>query len=398
MRSPWRRDHGSDQVPVEMRFIDMFMTALGSLVFLCLLLVFLLPKTTSSPPTEKMEEEIRRLKKSVEDQTAENQQLKQQLRQITPYLRRWFGVFLMTSGCKDNDPELYVRYEGKIFNFERQVDMPDAVPFDVTNLASKSMLLDHRYLDIGAGVEVPAGSFSTLRESPTAGLDLLSKNGLNAKLFFGTGWPSDNAYSVYVALRDPRTLGDAECKLHPFYLSPKGIIPAEPLSLTQQRPFAWLRRAKIDADGNTTLGTSPRADAQFKRDIAVFSDKQSKALCEQSNLCDTMDAHYALLLSLPTKPATLPPPQSLSPPASNPPTNPEVQQPPKPGLSWKPNQRLFGELLAPESKIPRDQCEAQCVDDNRCHAVEFVKDGEICRLFKSIEQSRSGSNEVAYKN
>jgi hypothetical protein len=396
-----------------MRFIDMFMTALGSLVFLCLLLVFLLPKTTSSPTTENLEEEIKRLKattekmeeennrlkKSVEDQTAENQQLKQQLRQqITPYLRRWFGVFLMTSGCKDYDPDLYVRYEGKIFDYSRNAaPMPDAVPFDVTNLAGKTMLLDQRYLDIGAGTEVTAGGFSSLWESPTAGLDLLSKNGLNVKLFFGTGWPPDNTYSVYVALKDPKAVGDAECKLHPFYLSPKGIIPGEPLSLTQQRPFAWLRRAKIDADGNTTLGTSPRADAQFKQDIAAFSDKQSKALCEQSNLCDTMDAHYALLLSLPTKPATLPPPQSLSPPASNPPSNLEVQPPTKPGLSWTANQRLFGDLLQPESKMSREQCEAQCVDDYRCHAVEFAKDGEICRLFKSIDRSSGGSNEVGIK-
>ena len=47
MTSSWRQlsareGHGA---PVEMRFVDMFMTALGSLVFIALLLVFLLPKT-----------------------------------------------------------------------------------------------------------------------------------------------------------------------------------------------------------------------------------------------------------------------------------------------------------------------------------------------------------------
>jgi hypothetical protein len=47
MRSRWQRSRGDDpQAPIEMRFIDMFMAALGSLVFLALLLVFLLPKTT----------------------------------------------------------------------------------------------------------------------------------------------------------------------------------------------------------------------------------------------------------------------------------------------------------------------------------------------------------------
>jgi hypothetical protein len=46
--TPWRRASAKDGdgPPVEMRFVDMFMTALGSLVFIALLLVFLLPKTS----------------------------------------------------------------------------------------------------------------------------------------------------------------------------------------------------------------------------------------------------------------------------------------------------------------------------------------------------------------
>ena len=46
MRSGWgRSNRGGEHPPVEMRFIDMFMTALGSLVFIALLLVFLIPST-----------------------------------------------------------------------------------------------------------------------------------------------------------------------------------------------------------------------------------------------------------------------------------------------------------------------------------------------------------------
>jgi len=45
------------------------------------------------------------------------------------------------------------------------------------------------------------------------------------------------------------------------------------------------------------LKTSPWQDDEFKRELAEFSNKQSKLLCERKLLCGTMDAHYALLLS-----------------------------------------------------------------------------------------------------
>jgi len=122
VKSPWHRGQGDDQhTPVEMRFIDMFMTALGSLVFLALLLVFLLPKTTQS---EIKDEDVERLKKENQKIVAENQHLRQQIQlqqQASPadttktedadIMKRWFGILLLTSGCPSSEPELYARYE-----------------------------------------------------------------------------------------------------------------------------------------------------------------------------------------------------------------------------------------------------------------------------------------------
>jgi len=65
--------------------------------------------------------------------------------------------------------------------------------------------------------------------------------------------------------------------------------------MTQLRPFAWLRRFKVNLDGTTTFGTLPRGDEQFKSDLAEFSKKQSQILCEKKSICDTIDAHLALL-------------------------------------------------------------------------------------------------------
>src|SRR5262249_8279702 len=38
-----------------------------------------------------------------------------------------------------------------------------------------------------------------------------------------------------------------------------------------------------------------RGDEQFKSDLAEFSKKQSQILCEKKSICDTIDAHLALL-------------------------------------------------------------------------------------------------------
>jgi cell division protein FtsB len=137
VKSPWHRGQRDDQhTPVEMRFIDMFMTALGSLVFLALLLAFLLPKTTQS---EIKDEDVERLKKENQKIVAENQHLRRQIQlqqQASPadttktedadIMKRWFGILLLTSGCPSSEPELYARYEGKLFNVKTGELVPDA--------------------------------------------------------------------------------------------------------------------------------------------------------------------------------------------------------------------------------------------------------------------------------
>ena len=90
-----------------MRFIDMFMAALGSLVFLALLLVFLLPKTNQQGSNPE-------LKKKLDELTAQNRQLRQQIPTSQPVgasteekniIKRWFGVFLVVRGCDPSSPK-----------------------------------------------------------------------------------------------------------------------------------------------------------------------------------------------------------------------------------------------------------------------------------------------------
>jgi formylglycine-generating enzyme required for sulfatase activity len=140
---------------------------------------------------------------------------------------------------------------------------------------------------------------TALKELDSTGLDNLSKNGLHAKLFYAVS-RRDGTYSIYAGLTNPGSLGDSVCTIQPFYLSSHGLIPADKITMTQQRPFAWLRHFKINTDGSTTFGTSPWHDGAFRRDLADFSTKQSNILCQRKSLCGTMDAHYALLLSKPT--------------------------------------------------------------------------------------------------
>ena len=318
MKSPWHRGQRDDQhTPVEMRFIDMFMTALGSLVFLALLLAFLLPKTTQS---EIKDEDVERLKKENQKIVAENQHLRRQIQlqqQASPadttktedadIMKRWFGILLLTSGCPSSEPELYARYEGKLFNVKTGELVPDAEQFDASDVAKKSTFFGNRYFDIGKGTDSATTSQPILKEVPSIGLDRLNKAGLHAKLFYGIHRGADALWSVYVGLRDPIEQGDRECIVEPIYLSYPGLIPGDKIVMTQLRPFAWLRRFKVNLDGTTTFGTLPRGDEQFKSDLAEFSKKQSQILCEKKSICDTIDAHLALL-----DPSALPPLKKMS--------------------------------------------------------------------------------------
>jgi tetratricopeptide (TPR) repeat protein len=293
MKSRWQARNGDNQhPPVEMRFIDMFMTALGSLVFVALLLVFLLPKTTQ---TKSKDEEIQRLQQ-------ENQQLRKQIPQTASapggaqtqdkeIVLRQFAVLLVTSGCTSNQqPDLYVRTESKIVNFKTNDPMGEALPFDASNPESRTILIEHKYFNFGSDLH---------QEDLVAPLQ---KAGLHTKLFLAVA-RSAGSYSVYAALPNPQLQDGNGCTVYPFYLSSRGVDQGDEITLTRQRPYAWLRRFSISSNGANTANIRPGADEVFKRDLAEFSKKQSQLLCERKTICGTMDAHYAFLVPPPPPPS-----------------------------------------------------------------------------------------------
>jgi hypothetical protein len=265
-----------------MRFIDMFMAALDSLVFLALLLAFLLPKTTQQPRQQI-------------PQTAQGGGANTNTEEKN-ISKRWLGVFLVVKGCESTEPEMYVRWEGGVVDFDTFRPISKLPEFDASDVSHyRDNLIGHQYFDIGNGAEIVT-AMSNVQESDAAGLEDFNKNGLNAKLFYAVS-RAPGSFSVYVGLTDPGEQGERECAIRPFYLSSKGLIPADEITLTQERPFPWLRHFRIETDGTTTLKTSPWQDEVFKRELVEFSNKQSTLLCERKSLCGTIDAHYALLLS-----------------------------------------------------------------------------------------------------
>ena len=208
MRSRWQRSRGDDpQAPIEMRFIDMFMAALGSLVFLALLLVFLLPKTNQQGSNPE-------LKKKLDELTAQNQQLRQQIptsqagganTEEKNIIKRWLGVFLMVRGCDSIEPEMYVRWEGNVVNFETYQPISKLPEFDASDVShNRDTLIGHKYFDIGNGAEI-ATIMAKVQELDTAGLEDFNKNGLNAKLFYGVSRATRQLFCLCRSHRPART-------------------------------------------------------------------------------------------------------------------------------------------------------------------------------------------------
>jgi hypothetical protein len=238
MRSSWGKKQSEEQqTPVEMRFIDMFMTALGGLVFICLLLVVLLPKVTLPPALEDLEEQNRRLRQENEKQNRQLQQLRTEDLEI---ISRWLGVFVLASGCKSDEPELYVRWEHEIIDLETNERLPDAKLFNATNPTDKTTLYGQRYFDIGDQL------------ATVPGFDALKNDDVHAKLFYGVS-RKDGWYSIYVGLKDGSAQGDRDCAIYPIYLSSHGRVNGDKLILNQWRPYAWLRHLRINVDGSTTV-------------------------------------------------------------------------------------------------------------------------------------------------
>lgn len=270
MKSRWHRGQGDDQhVPVEMRFIDMFMTAIGSLVFIAMLLVFLLPKTTQIKPEEV--HVCKRELQECENKRTEDMQI----------LLRAFGVMLVTDGRCAEQPELYVRWEGDLVNFKDGKSIGKAAEFDASEPTNKTELAGHIYFNVGGVLEPHIN------------------RRINTQIYFGTS-RSPGSFSVYAGLKAPGAGKGKDCTIYPLYLSAEGVTTGDEIVLTQKRPYAWLRRFTVNVDGTTSLKTEPKDDDDFKRRLEEFSKKQSKSLCQgNKRICGTTDAHYAKLFPVP---------------------------------------------------------------------------------------------------
>ena len=143
MKSRWYSGEGDGgHPPVEMRFVDMFMTALGSLIFIALLLVFLLPQTAqpSNIDTPKLQSELARLRQELAETQAKARQSLQDMEQLFKNVRevdkdvvkRWLSVSLLTKDCPPYEPTLYVRWEGPIFEFATGKRVADMARFDAS--------------------------------------------------------------------------------------------------------------------------------------------------------------------------------------------------------------------------------------------------------------------------
>src|SRR4051812_37080682 len=154
MRSAWLAARGIDEqhAPVEMRFVDMFMTALGSLVFLALILA-VMPKSMSEatpvPPPDMVPRvvvdaamaEIKELNNTIAELNSTIAAMNSVQTQGTltgeldkNTVKRWLGVLLATRGCTSQELELYARPEGKLIDFETRRAVDDALPFAMNPL------------------------------------------------------------------------------------------------------------------------------------------------------------------------------------------------------------------------------------------------------------------------
>jgi formylglycine-generating enzyme required for sulfatase activity len=292
-----------------MRFIDMFMTALGSLVFIAMLLVFLLPNTTQqessspkptiqppAPPIEMVPKEqliaamieIEKLKEQLKAAMTEIKKLKEQLEVVTAQaafnkteerdiVKRWFGVVLRTSGCTFGEPVLYVRYEGELVDFATEKPTGPPLEFDASDPTRMTHLVGYKYFNLDQDPQSASAIHGWSR------------------LFYGVSRGVPASYSVYVGLQNPRAFAGKDCVIYPVFTSATDQVVGERISLRERQPFAWLGRLRFDNDSKVSfLDNAPG----FVDELLAFSKKQSKILCEKKSVCDTVDAHYAQLTRL----------------------------------------------------------------------------------------------------
>lgn len=204
---------------------------------------------------------------------------------------RWFSVGLAMPECSDIEFSLYVRWEGPLRNGQTGVAMPEARKFDAGLPEQRTALLGHRYFDLGAKGDTGVLGERALQEG---GFGALARTQTQFKMFYAVSRVPGN-YSVYVAAKDPQAFRRRECAVYPFYLTWAGPTLGQKVVLTQKRPFAWLRRFRINKDGTNTLGIDPKDDSEFVQELDAFSKAQSENLCRERKICDTEDAqNFAL--------------------------------------------------------------------------------------------------------
>lgn len=361
MRSRWHRG-GSDthHPPVEMRFVDMFMTALGSLIFIALLLVILLPKAAqpSSLDTQTLQSELAKLRQDL----AKEQQSRQDLQQLLSNMRevdkhvvkRWLSVTLLTKDCHPYEPILYVRWEGPISDFNTGKSMGSMEAFDAGD-PKMHRLMGNRYSFVG-----PSTSLSALPGvTPTS---LLNGTRLATTSFFAVG-NAPGAWSVYLALKYPRALMGGECVVQPIIHGFSGQAVEGVVKLSLAQPFAWIRRIRLENDGSLTA-PPPESDAGFLRELEAFSAEQSQKLCEKTSICGTRDAHWTKR----AKPA--PPPEALE---------------------WRSDARMGSQddRFAVKTATTVAACERACIDEPRCAAVEHDDASGACSLYDDLGSIKS---------
>jgi septal ring factor EnvC (AmiA/AmiB activator) len=213
---------------------------------------------------------------------------------------RWFSVGLAIPGCSDIDFALYVRWEGPLRNAQTGTDMPRAAQFIASHPEQRTPLLGHRYFDLGARNDAAALSEKAFAQE---GFAALANTRTQIKVFQAVS-RVEGDYSVYVAAKDPRAFQQRQCVVHPYFLTWSGATLGQKVVLTQKRPFAWLRRLRINKDGTNTLATAPRDDEQFQSDLDEFSKAQSEILCDERKICGTEDAHRFALQAQQRTPRT----------------------------------------------------------------------------------------------
>ncbi len=201
---------------------------------------------------------------------------------------RWFSIGVIMPECSDIKFTLYVRWDGSLVNAGSGINMPNR-EFEAVDPTKRTTLLGHKYFDLGARHEEGALSDSSLRE---AGISALGKTQI--KLFNAVS-SLEGQYSVYIAPADPSALTGRRCPIYPYFLSWAGATLGNRIVLTQDQPFAWLRRFRINRDGTNTLAIPPSEDDKFRDDLASFSRNQTQRLCSERSICGKEDAHrYAL--------------------------------------------------------------------------------------------------------